>query len=380
MSGHALLSASSAHRWMNCPPSALKESQFSETTVSPYALEGTRAHAAAEWKLTTWLKTGQTPDSPDVDDEEMQDCTSEYRDYVIRQFEAARTRTPDAQLIVEQRLDYSRWVPGGFGTGDAVIIADGELDIIDLKYGKGVAVSAEGNPQLMLYAAGAVAAYEMLYDIHTVRTHIFQPRLHSISVAEFDIQQLTEWLENDVKPVALLASKGQGEYKAGSWCQFCHIKAQCRARARQMTDVLEARQDPALLTAEEIAELLPRLELAGKWVDDVKSFALEKALVGQKFPGYKLVEVPGRRRITDQDALAKALTEADYKPEDYMKAPEMKTITALERLVGKKRFAALAEGCLGRGRPNPALVPDTDKRKEWQSGENDFAEELNNGN
>lgn len=375
MPKHALLSASAAHRWLTCTPSAVLESKEPDST-SEYAAEGTRAHAAGEKLLINWLE-GHPRKKVQTDDGEMKECTKAYRDYVIEVFNTEKKKTPDALLLIEQRLDFSRWVPGGFGTGDAVIVGDGRLHIIDLKYGKGVPVSAENNPQLKLYALGAVEAYDMLYDFDEIQVHIFQPRIDNISSETYEVRDLLTWAEEDVRPKAELASKGTGEFMPGKACMFCRIRAKCKARAEYMkgkTELMD--KDPAILDNKEIADLLPYLDEVQKWAKELQDYALDQALQGVHYLGFKVVEGTSRRKIVDEPGLIDTLHQAGYKDADILKKPALEGITKLEKLVGKKEFGKLSAGYIDKPKGKPTLVPESDKRPEYASAEDEFAEEL----
>lgn len=247
MGRHALLSASSSKRWLNCTLSARLEEQFTRDTGSVYAEEGTAAHALAEHKLKRLLKRRSKRPVSDYDCDEMEECTDEYVSYAMEQIELARQNCKDPIVLIEQHLDYSDYVPEGFGTGDLVIVADGTLTVIDLKYGKGVAVEAEWNPQMMLYGLGALELFDAIYDIDMVRMTIYQPRLESVSTWEISVSDLMDWVETELKPKAQLAINGEGEFRCGSWCRFCKAKNTCRARAEEYLRLAQMEfQTPAL--------------------------------------------------------------------------------------------------------------------------------------
>lgn len=380
---HALLSASQAERWLNCPPSARLQEGIPDKP-SEYAAEGTAAHELAEASI----KLSVVPNLPEEEFEaaerqrkrikagkyynaEMEQAISSYVDYVCDQYFQARNRSQDTVIMVEQKLDFSEWVPEGFGTGDVVIISDGVLEIIDLKYGKGVPVKAEGNPQMRLYALGAWAAYNWLYDIQEVQMTIVQPRLDSINTASMTIEELLEWGEK-VKPIAQLAWEGKGEFKAGSHCRWCKVKATCRARAEEIMKALQYEfQDPALLSDEEIGSILFIADQLRAWAKDVEEYAMERALQGARIPQWKLVEGKSNRMVTDPEALIDRLVKAGYKKEQITET-KLVGLSKLEKIVPKRRLAELAGELIVKPPGKPVLVPETDSRPELNSLEHDF--------
>ena len=383
---HALLSASGASRWINCPPSARLTEGMADKW-SAYADEGTAAHEYAEIKLTRRLTKCNSADRERLDKQaealktnryynaEMEACIQQYADLVEERFLEARSRSDseDATVLLEAKLDLTEWVPDGFGTSDVTIISDGVLEIIDLKYGKGVPVSAINNSQLRLYALGALSEFGWMYDIHTVRMTIIQPRLDSVSTDEISVEELNEWAESVVKPAASLAYAGEGEYKAGDHCRWCLAKGNCRARADENLKAIAYEfQEPALLSNEEIG---PILHIAGQlqsWVKDVQEYALEQALRGEKIPQWKLVEGKSKRVITDTKKAAALLTEAGYSEDKLYKPRELRAMTALEKAVGKKNFAEILGDLITKQAGKPTLVAETDSRPELNSAEADF--------
>ena len=380
---HALLSASQAERWLNCPPSARLQEGIPDKP-SEYAAEGTAAHELAEASI----KLSVVPNLPEEEFEaanrqleriragkyynaEMEQAISSYVDYVCDRYYQARIRSRNVVVMVEQKLDFSEWVPEGFGTGDVVIISDGVLEIIDLKYGKGVPVKAEGNPQMRLYALGAWAAYNWLYDIQEVQMTIVQPRLDSINTASMTIEELLEWGEK-VKPIAQLAWEGKGEFKAGSHCRWCKVKATCRARAEEIMKALQYEfQDPALLSDEEIGSILFIADQLRAWAKDVEEYAMERALQGERIPQWKLVEGKSNRIVTDPEALIDRLVKAGYKKEQITET-KLVGLSKLEKIVPKRRLAELAGDLIAKPPGKPVLVPETDSRPELNSLEHDF--------
>lgn len=374
-SQHAVLSASSSNRWIHCTPSARLEERVPEQ-ASIYAAEGTVAHAKAEQKLRNW-KEGHPRRKVKCDDGEMDEATTAYRDYVIEVFNEEKKKCEGAELYIEVQLDLTPWIPDGFGTADAVIVSDNTLHVIDLKYGKGVPVYAPHNTQLMLYGAGALNQFEMYFDFQEIKLHIFQPRLDHVSTYEMYVDDLATWLAMVVKPSADMAWKGEGKQKPGEWCRFCRVKGNCKARAEQIKQMNERYKqlDAMLLTDEEVSQILPMLPDIKAWTKDIEEFALNQALNGTHYDGYKVVEGTSRRKIVRPDEVMSLLAKEGYKDTEYMKAPELKTLTALEKLVGKKHFTEITEGCIEKPQGKPVLVPVTDKRPEWQSGLEDFKDE-----
>ena len=362
---HALLSASSAHRWINCTPAPYLEAQHPDTS-SDAAAEGTAAHELAEHKLRQHLDLPTTRPVSEWDSEEMDDYTDQYADHVMAELNRARNVDKAAFLAIEERLDFSHIVPDGFGTGDALIVADDTLTVVDLKYGKGVEVSAVGNPQMRLYALGALATYGAIYDIQQVRTVIFQPRLGNTSVEEITVDELVAWAEDVVRPAAEKAIAGEGELRAGEWCRFCRHAAQCPERAREMfapvptsAEHVPAAPDPDTLTDDQIATIVAHAGELKKWLTKVESYALAQANEGRAYPGLKLVEGRSVRKYTDEDEVARVVEEAG---EDPHKPREVLGITAMTKLLGKKRFEELLGDFVHKPEGKPTLVPESDKR------------------
>lgn len=267
---------------------------------------------------------------------------------------------------------YSHWVKDGYGTGDAVIVADGTLHVVDFKYGTGVPVSAEGNSQMRLYALGALDMFGELYDIDTVVTTIYQPRLASISTDTISKADLLDWAENMLRPLADQAYKGEGDLNAGSWCRFCKLSNTCRKRAE--ANLAMAQHDfklPPTLSDEEIAVILDKLDDLISWAGDVKEYALNAALHGTRFHGWKLVEGRSNRRYTDETAVAQIVSGTGHDPYEH----KLLGITAMEKLLGKKQFATLLSDLVERPQGKPVLVPASDKRPEMTNAKNDFANE-----
>lgn len=360
---HAKLSASSAARWINCPPS-VKLTEGMEETTSKFAEEGTLAHEIAEKKLQKYLNKGRK--KIPCEDKDMDKYTDDYRDYVIEQFNEAKKQDQTAELLIEERLDFSDWVPGGFGTGDAVIIADGTCHIIDLKYGQGVPVSAVDNPQCRLYALGAISIYEMIYDFDKVIVHIFQPRVNSISTEELTVEELLNWGETIVRPAAELADTGQGEFNPGEkQCQWCLAQKTCKARARSnLEKFVNNNDDVGLIQKKEIETILPYIKEMKAWCNDLESYALDQMLKGVEYQGFKLVEGRANRAIVDEELLISKLHENGYTDDQIKK---LRSLTDLEKLVGKKNFETLSAGNIEKPKGKPAIAPITDKRKPYET-------------
>ena len=375
MGRHALLSASSSKRWLNCTPSARLEEQFGREDAGPYAEEGTAAHALAEHKVKKCLRKRSKRPVSDYQCDEMEECTDGYASYVMEQVEIAKQDCKDPVVLIEQRLDYSAYVPEGFGTGDLLIVADKTLTVIDLKYGKGVAVDAEWNPQMMLYGLGALELFDAIYDIDTVRMTIYQPRLESVSTWEISVSDLMEWVETELKPKAQLAIRGEGEFHCGSWCRFCKAKNTCRARAEEYLRLAQMEfKPPALLSDEEISEVLKVADELAKWSADVYAFATDEAIThGKKWTGFKLVEGRSNRKYTDEEEVAEAAKAAGY-TDIYKKS--LVGITEMEKLMGKKKFAEVLGKLVYKPQGKITLVTESDKRQEIQTAtaEADFKE------
>lgn len=371
MSGHALLSPSSSERWMNCPPSA-KENVGGDTGSS-YAQQGTEAHSLCEYKVKKALghKVRDPTDDLTYFDEEMAECTDAYCEFVMEQVENAKKNCSDPLVLVEQRLDFSAYVPDSFGTADCVIVADGTLTVIDFKYGLGVLVDAEDNSQMRMYALGALNLFESLYDIQTIRMIIFQPRRENVSIAEISKDELLRWANEVLIPAATLAAKGEGEYRAGKHCQFCKIKATCRKRAEYNLQIAQYDfQMPAKLENTEISVILSKADDFTAWLSDIKEYALQQALNGEKFDGFKVVEGRSTRRYTNEEAVADTVKQAGYDPYEH----KILGITAMTKLLGKTKFEELLKGLIEKPQGKPTLVPESDKRPAWAT--EDFKEEI----
>ena len=396
MSEHALLSASSAFRWLTCPPSARFEEGLPDTS-SDAALEGTLAHALAELYLRKIFEGKEMPHIPlfltslirkNTDKsleetaafidryytEDMIGYVQDYVTFVSARIAKIRETTPDAIVQFEQRIDYSAWAPEGFGTGDVRIIGDTIVVIIDLKYGKGNKVDAEANSQMRLYGLGTVASLGALYDFGTVEMVIYQPRMNNIVDETIPVAELLAWGET-IKPIAALAHLGKGEFNPGEkQCQFCRARAFCTARAAAVLAVLKTDDagklvSPDQMPMDEIADLLPRAKEIAAWAKDIQDYALAQAEKGAKVPGYKLVEGRSNRFINDVTAAAAALNAAKFPDEVIYKPRELLGVTELEKLTGKKVFAEVMAAYLTKPRGKPTLVPESDPRNELQSAQ-----------
>lgn len=381
MAKHAILSASGASRWIACPPSARLEQNF-ENKTSAAAEEGTLAHELGELSLR--LQLGEMTkrkfssefkkiESNELYTKDMPDYVEIYTDTCMEKVAEARAKTPDAILSIEQRLDFSEWVPEGFGTGDFVIIADGTMEICDLKYGKGVPVSAIGNKQMRLYALGAIAEFEFLYDIEKVKMTIIQPRLDSISTDEMTAEDLLKWAESELKPTAELAFKGEGEFCAGDHCTFCNAKAVCKARADKNMELAKYEfADSNVLNELEIADILGKADELAKWAKDVQEYALDVSVnKGVVFPGYKVVEGKSNRKYTDEAKIAEILLEQGF-IETIIYTKKLTGITNMESAIGKKEVNRLIGDYIEKPPGKPTLAVESDKRPVFNSAKADF--------
>lgn len=358
---HALLSASSANRWMNCPPSARLAEQF-ENKSSQYAKQGTDAHSLCEFKLQRLLGMDTNDPTPNLTfyDEEMEQCAEGYATFVMEEVAKAKQTTTDPIVIVEQRLDFSRWVPEGFGTGDCLIIADGTLSVIDLKYGIGLLVDAYQNPQMMCYALGALELFDGIYDIEEVKMTIFQPRRENVSTYSLSKEELIQWAEETLSPAADLAFKGEGDYLCGKWCGFCPAKNTCRKRAEQNLELAKYEfQKPELLSDDEIEDILKQLDNLVSWSNDIKDYALKLALSGKQWSSYKLVEGRSTRKYSSENEVADTVVQAGYDP--YEK--KLLGVTAMTKVLGKKTFEELLADYIVKPPGKLALVLNKDKRQ-----------------
>lgn len=372
MSKHAVLSASGSHRWLNCTPSARLELEF-ENTTSEAAREGTAAHALCEHKLKKFLKKRSKRPVSDYNSDEMEECTDAYAEFVMEQYEEAKKSCKDPVILIEQKLDFSCYVPEGFGTGDCIIISDNKIHIIDFKYGQGILVEAEHNPQMMLYALGALEIYDALYDIKEVSMTIFQPRRENVSTWTIPIEELKVWAEEELKPKAQMAYDGDGEYLPGEWCTFCKAAVKCRARAEEKMKLarLEFKMPP-LLTDAEIEEVLNVLPDLTKWANEITAYATEAAIRhGKEWNGFKVVEGRSNRKYRDELLVAEAAREHGY-TDIYRQT--LIPMTEMQKLMGKSTFEEILGDLIYKPPGKPTLVPNTDKRPAMNvtNAENEF--------
>ena len=377
MPKHAYLSASASHRWLACPPSAKLCANILDQ-ASEYAQQGTDCHELCAYLVEKAL--GRDVINPTENltyyDAEMQNCAEEYRNYVLEQIEASKEFCKDPQVMIEQRLDFSRWVENGFGTGDCVIVADEVLQIIDYKHGLGILISAGddehgGNSQMMCYALGALEVFGDIYDINQIKMTIFQPRRDNIGTYTISKEDLLKWADEVLAPTAQLAYVGKGEFNAGDHCTFCKVKATCRKRAEYNLEL--AKYDfemPATLDDTEIAAILEKVDEMISWGNDIKDYALQQAQSGVHFEGWKIVEGRSNRKYTDENAVADTVKDAGFDP--YEK--KLLGITAMSTLLGKKKFEELLGGLIYKPPGKPTLVPESDKRPAMNTAKDDFKE------
>lgn len=377
MPKHAYLSASASHRWLACPPSAKLCANILDQ-ASEYAQQGTDCHELCAYLVEKALGRDVIDPTENLTyyDAEMQNCAEEYRNYVLEQIEASKEFCKDPQVMIEQRLDFSRWVENGFGTGDCVIVADEILQIIDYKHGLGILVSAGddehgGNSQMMCYALGALEVFGDIYDINQIKMTIFQPRRDNISTYTISKENLLKWADEVLAPTAQLAYVGKGEFNAGDHCTFCKVKATCRKRAEYNLEL--AKYDfemPATLDDTEIAAILEKVDEMISWGNDIKDYALQQAQSGVHFEGWKIVEGRSNRKYTDENAVADTVKDAGFDP--YEK--KLLGITSMSTLLGKKKFEKLLGGLIYKPPGKPTLVPESDKRPAINTAKDDFKE------
>jgi len=403
---HSVLGASSAHRWLACTPSArLCEKlakRFTEAP-SPHAEEGTKAHNLAEIKVRlalykadgmTTAKFSRLPKDRQESYEginsfrykalreelgeipkDMEQATDSYCDVVMEKYLSAKEADPSTQIFLEQRLDYSKWVPSGFGTGDCLIVSDSLLEVIDYKHGKGVPVSAIGNPQTRLYGLGGLARFGLFYDFKSIRTTIIQPRLESVTEETLTREELVTWAENEVVDKAQQAWIGTGEFVPGEHCRWCKAKATCSARVAEALKMFQyGLESPGLIPDEQIPAILATLSIAEDWIKDIRTYAENQALHGQKWPGYKLVhgKKPNRKWVDTEEVKAQLLR-AGYGPEQF-ESTALRPVGEIEKTLGKAAFNALLGGLVSQGEGKPTLVPEDDKRLEIASADADFSD------
>ena len=378
MSAHSIFSPSASHRILNCPPSLMLCAR-AEEHLSPYAAEGTEAHALCAYLVERALGRDVKDPTGDLEyyNAEMQSCAEGYASFVMEEFERAKVACPDARVFVEQRVDISRWVPGCGGTADCIILSDGELEVIDYKHGTGIPVSASseefgGNPQLMCYCLGALEMFDGIYDIGSVKMVIYQPRRESLSEHTMSKANLMSWADGTLAPIAKLALEGKGEFKAGDHCRFCRVKATCRKRAEYNLET--AKYDfamPAELEDYEVDAILMMVDRLTGWANDVKEYALSEALKGKEYEHFKVVEGRSNRKYTSEKDVAKTVEAAGYDPWEQ----KLMGITAMTSMLGKKKFEELLGDLTYKPRGKPTLVLKSDKRPEMKNtAEEDFKE------
>lgn len=382
---HALLSASGASRWLNCPPSARLTDAIPDDRNSEYALEGEAAHEYSEHILRAYLSGHGAADVQEVldfeasnpyFDDEMCEEIRKYVDYVIGTYEREEEDMLTTYMAIEQQLDYSDWAEEGFGTGDILIVNDARLHIIDLKYGKGVPVYADDNSQLKMYALGAYAKFSEEYDFQTIVLHIVQPRLNNFSSFELHISELLQWGDMVVAPAAKLAFAGEGEFKAGDHCRWCKVKGNCQARADKHFEALEHEfQDPALIPDEDIGSVLHLAMQLKTWAADVESYVKKLVLQGKQIDGWKQVKGRSTRKFTNVKAVQSRLEEDLVDEEVFLKEPEMKSLSVIEKALGKKAFKELLGDLVEVSEGNPTLAPESDPRKAVNTVSSDFEDE-----
>ena len=375
MSKHAFLSPSGSHRWLNCTPSAMLESEFPGGSSSA-AEEGTAAHEFCEHKLKKALRRRSKRPVSDYDSDEMQEYTDSYVDYVLEQLEVAKQTCKDPMVLIEQKVDFSEYVPDGYGTADCIIVADDTMQIIDFKYGLGVLVDAEQNTQLMCYSIGALNLFDSLYDIKQVTMHIFQPRRENVQNWTIPVDELKAWAENELKPKAQMALNGEGEYNPGEWCQFCKAAVRCRARAEEKLRLAQQEfKMPPLLTDSEIEEVLTILPDLTKWADGILAYATDAAVNhGKEWNGFKVVEGRSVRKYKDEELVAQAAKDHGY-TDIYRQS--LITMTEMQKLMGKKQFDQILGDLIVKPQGKPNLVPVTDKRPAMNvtNANNEFKQE-----
>lgn len=367
---HAILSASGSKVWITCTPAARLQQQFPEDD-SEFSSEGTFGHELFAHRVSAYIGRCTLDEASFHGNkywsQELSDSVQEAVDRTIERIEAARAACSDAVILIEQRLDFSRWVPEGFGTVDLVIITDTYIEVIDLKMGSGVYVAAWGNTQFRLYALGGLHVYGDLYDAEKVRCTVLQPRLNNYGSEELTVPELLEWAKEVVVPAATLAWEGKGEFVPGTHCTegFCSARFTCAARAKANQALVQqdfAMLDPALLTNDQIAMVLAKADQAISWLKDVQNYALKQAERGHTFDGFKLVEGRSVRKYTSQDAVAAALTAAGI-PEAVIYERSLLGISAMEKAIGKKKFTELLSTLVEKPAGKPTLVPVSDKRE-----------------
>lgn len=385
---HALLSPSGASRWMNCTPSARKEEHIQDTP-SVYALEGTLAHELAEIELKKYHcfithEEYQSKIAKIESDEmyagDMSEEVYKYVSYCIEQYEAYKKQCKFVDISIEDKIDLTEYIEEGFGLNDHIILADTLLEVIDLKYGRGVAVSAVENDQLKLYGLGALWKHSLVHDIKEVKLTIVQPRTNSISSFIISAEDLEKWGEEQVKPKAEMAFKGEGEFNPGTWCKFCKFKPKCRAVfENNLKLVKEDFRDPDEITEEELIEVYKKTEQITSWLNSIEAYIHNKLMNKEVVHGYKLVTGRSNRVFTDTKAVEKILRENKYDETKFMSEPKLLSITAIEKLTGKTEFTNLLSEYVSKTEGKPTIALENDKREDFfKSAEDDFKTEQEN--
>ena len=373
---HAILSPSASNIWLRCTR-APRMCETIPDQQTDYARQGTQAHTLCQYKLEKALgyEVKDPREELDLLDEEMESCSDDYVQFVMQLLSEMRQTCSDPVILIEQRLDFSEWVPDGFGYGDCILVADGAMHVIDFKYGEGVLVDARENSQMMCYALGAINLLDNLYDISSVSMTIFQPRRENVSTWTQDKFELFGWADSVLKPAADLAYKGEGTFCAGEHCRFCRARATCRARAEYNLEL--ARYDfamPDTLEDDEISAILSKIDSLTSWAADIREYALTQALSGKHFEGFKVVNGRSVRKYTSETDVAKAVTDAGFDPFER----SILGITAMTKLLGKRRFEEILGQFVIKAPGKPTLVPENDKRQAASSAKDDFSETEDN--
>lgn len=365
MTKHSPCSPSSSFRWIKCTKSARINAE-ADDRESTFAQQGTDAHALCEYLLKKSLGINTRDPTEDLTyyDQDMQEYAEGYRDFVLETIEEIRKCCSNPYIGIEQHLDFSDWVPEGYGTGDCIIVADEIAHIIDFKYGIGILVNAKENTQLMCYALGILENFSNLYNIKRIKLSIYQPRRENIDTWEISTEDLLKWADEVLKPAAELAYAGEGEFIAGEHCIFCKIKDTCRERADYYMELMKYElENPEELTDDEIALILPKVDSLIGWATDLKEYALQQALNGIKYKGFKVVEGRATRKYTDEAVVADIVEKAGYDPYER----KVLGITAMSKELGKKIFEELLSGLIYKPRGKPVLVSEDDKRPEYSN-------------
>lgn len=377
---HALLSPSGASRWMACTPSARFEENFQDSSSS-FAEEGTLAHTLGELLINLALKRITKPaykkalakiEESEYYNESMFEYCSDYATFVMEKYNESLAKTKDAQIFLEEKLDLTDYIPNGFGTGDVVIVADGLMRTIDLKYGKGVPVEVVKNKQQMLYALGALKRFDFLYGVDSIEMSIFQPRIGNVASWSISVRDLEDWANLELRPKAKLAHSGEGDFVPGSHCGFCKGKATCKALADYNMELAKHEfKSPNTLSDEAVSDIMTRTKLFVNWIDAVNDYALDQAINhGKKWPGYKVVEGRSNRKYADEEAILQALNNTKgLEAKDYLTAPKLFTITNLEKSLGKDEFNEIVGKFVIKPQGKPVLVVAEDKRPELNSAD-----------